>query len=42
MFPNINQNDSIFDYYLDMKEQGCEWKLIIPEKWSPSGAIQFS
>lgn len=34
--------DSYYDYYLDMKETGCEWRLVQAERWIPQGRIQFS
>lgn len=34
-----NQNETIFDYYLDLSKGGCDWKLCSPEDWKPP--IQF-
>jgi hypothetical protein len=32
-----NQNETIFDYYLDT-HKGVEWKVCVPEEWKiPSG-----
>lgn len=36
-----NQNETIFDYYLDLKG-GVSWKLCVPEEWKPPVVFSFS
>jgi len=30
-----NQNETIFDYYLDTSKNSVEWKQCVPEEWKP-------
>lgn len=34
--------ESYFDWFLEMKETGVEWKPVMTEKWVPPSRIQFS
>lgn len=36
-----NQNETIFDYYLDLKG-GVNWKLCVPDEWKPPTQFSFS
>lgn len=36
-----NQNETIFDYFLDTSK-GVEWKVCHPEEWKPPTNFNFS
>lgn len=40
--PQLKDQDSYYDFHLQLTDKGLEWKLIIPEKWKVPSTIYFS
>jgi len=33
--PTTKENETLFDYYININDRGVDWKVIHPEKWKP-------
>jgi dynein heavy chain len=40
--PKGKETETIFDFYLDDKKGGVDWKLVVPDEWEAPVVLQFS